>query len=81
VAIRSGTNGTYSTGAELCSLGAPGNSGCAEAAPVEGTNVHGLFDRDPGAVVSGTFIARVENGSLVDLTRVPEPEIDGRQTR
>jgi hypothetical protein len=81
VAVRGSLNRGSSTGAELCTFLARGNAECAHGAPVEGIDVHGLFDRDPGAVVSGTFITRVENGSLVDLTRVPEPEIDGQQTR
>lgn len=36
-------------------------------------DVSGLFGENLEFVVSGPFIARVENGSLVDLTRVLEP--------
>ncbi len=73
IAVRGSLIRGSATGAELCSLRAPGNTECAEGAPVEGIDVRGLFDRDPGTVISGTFIARVQGGSLVDLTRVPEP--------
>jgi hypothetical protein len=74
VAVRGQLIRGSSTGAELCTLLARGSAACAEGARVEGIDVRGLFDQDPRSVISGTFIARVQDGSLVDLTRVPEPD-------
>ncbi len=74
VALRGSLIRGSSTGAELCTLLAQGNTECAHGAPIDGIDVQGLFGQDPGLVISGTFIARVQDGSLVDLTRVPEPE-------
>ncbi len=74
VAVRGSLIRGSSTGAELCTTLAPGNAECAHGAPAQGIDVRGLFGQDPGLVISGTFITRVRDGSLVDLTRVPEPE-------
>jgi hypothetical protein len=74
VAVRGSLIRGSSTGAELCTLLARGYTVCAHGAPVEGIDVEGLFGQHPNLVISGTFIARVQDGSLVDLSRVPEPE-------
>jgi hypothetical protein len=73
VAVRGSLIRGGPTGAELCSRLARGSRECAQGAPVEGIDVRGLFKHDPGLVISETFISRVRSGSLVELTRVPEP--------
>jgi hypothetical protein len=56
--------------AELCSPLSQGSE-CQDAAVVNGLDVSGLFGGNPDARFPGTFIARVVDGSLVDLARVP----------
>jgi hypothetical protein len=72
VALKGELVATGGGGVELCSVFTTGPE-CHDGAPVEGIDVSGLFGENPGFVVSGPFIARVEDGSLIDLTRVPEP--------
>lgn len=72
VAVKGELVATDAGGVELCSVFTTG-PGCLDGAPVEGIDVSSLFGENPEFVVSGSFIARVENGSLVYLTRVPEP--------
>ena len=55
---------------ELCSVLTVG-PGCPDGAPVEGIDVPGLFGEHPRFAISGTFVARVQGGSLINLTRVP----------
>jgi len=74
VAVRGSLLEGGASGAELCALGARGISTCVDGAPVAGIDVHGLFGQGSEVVISGTFITRVEDGALVDLTRVPEPQ-------
>jgi hypothetical protein len=71
VAVKGELVATDAGGVELCSVVTTGPA-CLDGAPVEGIDVSSLFGENPEFVVSGPFIARVENGSLVYLTRVPE---------
>jgi hypothetical protein len=50
------------------------NGSCSEAAAVSGVDGRGLLTSAGETLVTlgGTWIARVESGALVDLTRVPE---------
>ena len=73
IAVRGSLIQGGSKGAKLCTLLTHANTECDHAAPVEGIDVQGLFGQDPSFVISGTFIARVQDGSLIDLSRVPEP--------
>jgi Rieske Fe-S protein len=52
-------------GAELCA-----GPTCADSAPVAGLAVQEIWGEHPWYVIPGTFIARVQDGTLVDLTRV-----------
>ncbi len=72
VAVKGELVATDAGGVELCSVFTTG-PGCLDGASVEGFDVSGLFGENPEFIISGPFIARVEDGSLVDLTRVPEP--------
>jgi hypothetical protein len=75
VAVRGSLIEGGASGAELCALGARAMATCAAGAPVDGIDVGGLFGPDSGnVVVSGTFITRVHDGALLDITRVPEPQ-------
>jgi hypothetical protein len=56
--------------AELCSVYTAG-PGCPDGVVVNGLDLTGLFGTNSGTVIPGTFIARVVDDSLVDLTRVP----------
>jgi len=58
-----------SNGAELCAPNAPKDT-CADAAEVVALDPN-TFESKP-LVVDGTFIARVQDGTLVDLTRAPQ---------
>jgi Protein of unknown function (DUF4232) len=62
------------SGARLCSISTWG-PGCADGAPVEGIDVHGMLAAAGTRLVTipGTFIARVDDGSFADLTLVPTP--------
>ncbi len=71
VAVKGQLVETGASEVELCSVFTTG-PGCPDGAPVEGIDVSGLFRDQPQLVIPGTFIARVKNGALVDLTRVPE---------
>jgi hypothetical protein len=71
VAVRGSLTHGGSTGAELCAT-LVRNLGCPQGAPVEGIDV-GLYGQYPHLVIAGTFIARVQDGSFIDITRVPEP--------
>jgi hypothetical protein len=57
----------------LCSTD-PSQKGpvCADSAWVDGLDLPPVGDL-PESVTSGLFLARVQDGSLVDLTRVPRP--------
>ena len=73
VAVRGSLIHGGSTGAELCSRLAESNHVCTRGAPVEGLDVHGLFGQHPRSLISQTFVVRVRDGSVVDLTLVPQP--------
>ena len=73
VAVRGSLIHGGSTGAELCSRLAESNHVCTRGAPVEGLDVHGLFGQHPRSSISQMFVVRVRDGSVVDLTMVPEP--------
>jgi len=68
------------TGTQLCPPGEGASGSCPHGAPVEGIDPT-LFQENrhlqvPGAVIirpPQTFIARVQEGALRDLTRVPSP--------
>ncbi|MDP9343438.1 MAG: hypothetical protein M3Q23_15365 [Actinomycetota bacterium] len=60
-------------GSRLCAdVGTDGS--CTEAAAVAGVDAEGLLASagETSVTLGGTWIARVESGALVDLTRVPE---------
>jgi RNA polymerase sigma-70 factor (ECF subfamily) len=52
-------------GAELCD-----GPTCADSAPVGGLDTQEIWGEHPWYVIRGTFIARVQDGTLVDITRV-----------
>jgi hypothetical protein len=54
-----------SGGAELCD-----GPTCADTAPVFGLDVQEIWGQHPWYIIKGTFIARVQDGALVDLTMV-----------
>ena len=72
VAVK-GTLVKAGVGAKLCSAVMQGAVGCPAQAAVAGLDLSGLFGGDPHARFSGTYLARVVDGSLVDLTSVPVP--------
>jgi len=73
VAVR-GTLVWTSTGAELCA-GREQDATCSDGATVRGLDTNDIPPARP-VVIAGTFIARVEGGTLVDLTRVPTLPFD-----
>jgi hypothetical protein len=61
-----------SGGVELCSMFTQGTS--CNGAPVRGIDASGLFGTDRQFAIAGPFVARVEDGFLVDLIRTPQLE-------
>jgi len=80
VALRGSVVAGGPTGAQLCPTGEGAGGNCLDGAPVEGIDP-ALFQEYPRLTVPGaviirppqTYIARVQEGALHGLTRVPTP--------